>query len=168
MMKSTINLRSPKRGDLMVEEIKRWVADQNLRFTRFGQFWNDINQASQLAFRTWIEGHVPWLWNSVQRRPLRERGCGVGGPPTFWATSRLSTPGSPKAWRRSISRWHAAFSNSASNREVAQRRSSSGVKRRDGASGLADQELHSDERVTGEQEPQSARSKEAEPWNRSP
>ena len=30
MMKSTINLRSPKRGDLMVEEIKRWVADQKL------------------------------------------------------------------------------------------------------------------------------------------
>ena len=25
----------------------RWVADQNLRFTRFGQFWNDINQSSQ-------------------------------------------------------------------------------------------------------------------------
>jgi GntR family transcriptional repressor for pyruvate dehydrogenase complex len=30
MMKSAINLRSPKRGDLMVEEIKRWVADQKL------------------------------------------------------------------------------------------------------------------------------------------
>jgi len=30
MMKSTVNLRSPKRGDLMVEEIKRWVADQKL------------------------------------------------------------------------------------------------------------------------------------------
>jgi hypothetical protein len=49
----------------MVYDGARWVADQTLRFTRFGQFWNDINQASQLAFRTWIEGHVPWLWNSV-------------------------------------------------------------------------------------------------------
>ena len=43
----------------------RWVADQNLRFTRFGQFWNDIHQTSQQAFRTWVEGHVPWLWGSV-------------------------------------------------------------------------------------------------------
>ena len=43
----------------------RLVADQNLRFTRFGQFWNDIHQTSQQAFRTWVEGNVPWLWNSV-------------------------------------------------------------------------------------------------------
>jgi hypothetical protein len=43
----------------------RWVADQNLRFTRFGQFWNDIHQNSQQSFRTWIEGHAPWLWDSV-------------------------------------------------------------------------------------------------------
>jgi len=43
----------------------RWVADQTLRFTRFGQFWNDIHQSSQLAFRAWVEGHVPWLWNTV-------------------------------------------------------------------------------------------------------
>ena len=49
----------------MVYDGARWVADQTLRFTRFGQFWNDINQASQLAFRTWIESHLPWLWNSV-------------------------------------------------------------------------------------------------------
>ena len=43
----------------------RWVADQTLRFTRFGQFWNDIHQSSQLAFRTWVEANVPGLWNSV-------------------------------------------------------------------------------------------------------
>jgi GntR family transcriptional repressor for pyruvate dehydrogenase complex len=30
MMKPMTNLRAPKRGDLMVEEIKRWVADQKL------------------------------------------------------------------------------------------------------------------------------------------
>jgi GntR family transcriptional repressor for pyruvate dehydrogenase complex len=30
MMRSTTNLHSPKRGDLMVEEIKRWVADHKL------------------------------------------------------------------------------------------------------------------------------------------
>jgi hypothetical protein len=43
----------------------RWVADQSLRFTRFGQFWNDIHQSSQQAFRAWVEGNVPWLWDSV-------------------------------------------------------------------------------------------------------
>jgi len=43
----------------------RWVADHNLRFTRFGQFWNDIHQSSQQSFRTWVEANVPWLWNSV-------------------------------------------------------------------------------------------------------
>ena len=43
----------------------RWVADQTLRFTRFGQFWNDVHQSSQQAFRTWVEANVPWLWNSV-------------------------------------------------------------------------------------------------------
>jgi len=26
------------------------VADQNLRFTRFGQFWNDIHQSSRRPF----------------------------------------------------------------------------------------------------------------------
>ena len=43
----------------------RWVADQNLRLTRFGQFWNDIHQSSQQTFKIWVEGHVPWLWDSV-------------------------------------------------------------------------------------------------------
>ena len=49
----------------MVYDGARWVADQTLRFTRFGQFWNDIHQSSQQAFRTWAESNVPWLWNSV-------------------------------------------------------------------------------------------------------
>ena len=49
----------------MVYDGARFVADQTLRFTRFGQFWNDIHQSSQLAFRTWVEGTAPWLWNSV-------------------------------------------------------------------------------------------------------
>ena len=31
----------------MVYDGARWVADQTLRFTRFGQFWNDIHQSSQ-------------------------------------------------------------------------------------------------------------------------
>ncbi|MCG2639133.1 MULTISPECIES: hypothetical protein [Bradyrhizobium] len=54
----------------MVYDGARWVADQTLRFTRFCQFWNDINQASQSAFRAWIEAKAPWLWTSVIRLVL--------------------------------------------------------------------------------------------------
>jgi hypothetical protein len=50
----------------MVYDGARWVADQNLRFTRFGEFWNDIHQSSQQAFRTMVEGTAPWLWNIVR------------------------------------------------------------------------------------------------------
>ena len=49
----------------MVYDGARWVADQSLRFTQFGQFWNDIHQSSQQAFRAWVEGIAPWLWTSV-------------------------------------------------------------------------------------------------------
>ena len=49
----------------MVYDGARFVADQALRFTRFGQFWNDIHQSSQQAFRTLVEDISPWLWNSV-------------------------------------------------------------------------------------------------------
>ena len=51
----------------MVYDGARFVADQTLRFTRFGQFWNDIHQSSQQAFHVWMEGKAPWLWNSVVR-----------------------------------------------------------------------------------------------------
>jgi hypothetical protein len=54
----------------MVYDGARWVADQSLHFTRFGQFWNDINQGSQQAFRTWVESKVPWLWTSMVRLVL--------------------------------------------------------------------------------------------------
>jgi hypothetical protein len=49
----------------MVYDGARWVADQNLRFTRFGEFWNDIHQSSQQAFRIMVEGAAPWFWNGV-------------------------------------------------------------------------------------------------------
>ena len=56
----------------MVYDGARYVADQSLRFTRFGQFWNDIHQSSQAAFRTWVEGIAPWLWNDVVRVILEQ------------------------------------------------------------------------------------------------
>ena len=49
----------------MVYDGARWVADQTLQFTRFGQFWNDIHQSSQQAFRALLEGTAPWLWSGV-------------------------------------------------------------------------------------------------------
>jgi hypothetical protein len=54
----------------MVYDGARWVADQTLQFTRFGQFWNDIHQSSQQAFKTWVEATVPWLWTSVVKTVL--------------------------------------------------------------------------------------------------
>jgi hypothetical protein len=51
----------------LVYDGARYVADNTLRFTRFGQFWNDIHQSSQLAFRVRVEGLSPWLWNNVAR-----------------------------------------------------------------------------------------------------
>ena len=54
----------------MVYDGARWVADQSLQFTRFGQFWNDVNQSSQQAFRTWAEATAPWLWTSVAKLVL--------------------------------------------------------------------------------------------------
>src|SRR5437868_13067646 len=49
----------------MVYDGARWVADQTLRFTRFGQFWNDVHQSSQRALQAWVESTAPWLWTSV-------------------------------------------------------------------------------------------------------
>jgi hypothetical protein len=49
----------------MVYDGARFVADNTLRFTRFGQFWNDVHQSSQQVFKAWVQGISPWLWNSV-------------------------------------------------------------------------------------------------------
>src|SRR5215218_1637468 len=49
----------------MVYDGARWVADQTLRFTRFGQFWNDVHQSSQQTFQAMVEGISPWLWNNL-------------------------------------------------------------------------------------------------------
>jgi hypothetical protein len=51
----------------MVYDGARSIADQTLRFIRFDQFWNDIHQSSQQAFRAWVEGNAPWVWNSIVR-----------------------------------------------------------------------------------------------------
>ena len=56
----------------MVYDGARWVADQTLRFTRFGQFWNDVHQSSQRAFQVWVEHTASWLWTSVVKVILEQ------------------------------------------------------------------------------------------------
>jgi hypothetical protein len=51
----------------LVYDGARSIADQTLRLTRLGEFWNDIHQVSQQALRTMVEGASPWLWNSVAK-----------------------------------------------------------------------------------------------------
>src|SRR5258706_426788 len=58
----------------MVYDGARWVADQTLRFTRFGQFWNDVHQSSQRAFQVWVEHTAPLLWTSVVKVILEQPG----------------------------------------------------------------------------------------------
>ncbi len=56
----------------LVYDGARSIADQTLRITRLGEFWNDVNQASQQAFRATVEGLSPWLWNSAGKVVLNQ------------------------------------------------------------------------------------------------
>jgi hypothetical protein len=56
----------------LVYDGARSIADQTMRLTRLGEFWNDVHQASQQAFRTMVEGASPWLWNSVAKVVLNQ------------------------------------------------------------------------------------------------
>jgi hypothetical protein len=56
----------------LVYDGARSIADQTLRLTRLGEFWNDVHQVSQQAFRTMVEDASPWLWNSVAKVILNQ------------------------------------------------------------------------------------------------
>ncbi|MGP8120655.1 MAG: hypothetical protein ACLP8B_09040 [Xanthobacteraceae bacterium] len=56
----------------LVYDGARSIADQTLRITRLGEFWNDVNQASQQSFHMTVEGISPWLWNSVAKAALNQ------------------------------------------------------------------------------------------------
>jgi hypothetical protein len=56
----------------LVYDGARSIADQALRLTRLDEFWNDIHQTSQQAFRTMVEGISPSLWNGVVRVILNQ------------------------------------------------------------------------------------------------
>jgi hypothetical protein len=50
----------------LVYDGARSIADQALRLTRLGEFWNDVHQASQQKFATAVEAASPLLWNAVK------------------------------------------------------------------------------------------------------
>src|SRR5262245_56452938 len=56
----------------LVYDGARSVADQTLRLTRLGDFWNDINQASQRAFQAKVEATSAFLWDHVARVVLNQ------------------------------------------------------------------------------------------------
>lgn len=56
----------------LVYDGARSIADQALRLTQLGELWNDINQASQVAFQKSVEGLSPWLWTSVVKLILNQ------------------------------------------------------------------------------------------------
>ncbi|HVV39481.1 MAG TPA: hypothetical protein VHC94_00265 [Nitrobacter sp.] len=63
----------------LVYDGARSIADQTLRLTRFGEFWNDIHQASQQAFHARIEAAAPWLWDGVVKVILNQPAFAVLG-----------------------------------------------------------------------------------------
>ncbi len=54
----------------LVYDGARSIADQAPRLTRAGDLWNDINQASQVAFKASVEASAPWLWGPLNTAVL--------------------------------------------------------------------------------------------------
>ena len=57
---------------LLMLEPTRTFADQTLRLTQLGEFWNDINQASQQAAQAAVNGISPTLWNNGVKLVLNQ------------------------------------------------------------------------------------------------
>ena len=56
----------------LVYDGARSIADQTLRITRVGEFWNDVNQTSQQSFHAAIEKLSPWLWDHAGKFVLNQ------------------------------------------------------------------------------------------------
>lgn len=63
----------------LVYDGARSIADQTLRLTRLGDFWNDIHQASQRAFQAQVEGLSVFFWDHVVKVVLNQPACMVLG-----------------------------------------------------------------------------------------
>jgi hypothetical protein len=62
----------------LVYDGARSIADQALRLTRLGEFWNDVNQASQRSVQAMVDAHVPFL-NGLLRLVLEQPSWAVMG-----------------------------------------------------------------------------------------
>lgn len=49
----------------LIYDGQRSIADQTVRLTRFGEFWNEIHQSSQRSLQAMAEASAPWLWESA-------------------------------------------------------------------------------------------------------
>src|SRR3954468_5973232 len=56
----------------LVYDGARSIADQAVRLTRLGEFWHDVHQTSQTAFRTMVEGPSPWLRTTAAKAVLTQ------------------------------------------------------------------------------------------------
>ena len=56
----------------LVYDGQRSIADQEIRVMTAGEFWNDMNQASQQSARVALEGIAPALWDPVGRVVLEQ------------------------------------------------------------------------------------------------
>ena len=56
----------------LIYDGQRSIADQTVRLTRLGEFWNDINQASQQSLQALVEARAPWLWESAGKFILNQ------------------------------------------------------------------------------------------------
>jgi hypothetical protein len=63
----------------LIYDGQRSIADQTLRLTRLGEFWNDIHQSSQQSLRVLAEANVPWLWNGIGKFLLDQPAWAVLG-----------------------------------------------------------------------------------------
>ncbi|ETR77569.1 signal peptide protein [Afipia sp. P52-10] len=63
----------------LIYDGQRSIADQTLRLTRLGEFWNDIHQTSQQALRGAVETNAPWLWHAISNFLLDQPAWAVLG-----------------------------------------------------------------------------------------
>ncbi|EAQ36954.1 hypothetical protein NB311A_07388 [Nitrobacter sp. Nb-311A] len=50
----------------LVYDGARSIADQTLRLTKLGEFWNEIHQVSQQTVRIQVEATAPWAWHFIK------------------------------------------------------------------------------------------------------
>lgn len=63
----------------LIYDGQRSIADQTLRLTPLGEFWNDVHQSSQHSLQVMLEASAPWLWESAGKFILNQPAWAVLG-----------------------------------------------------------------------------------------